>query len=94
MGWCLKGMGERLGFTGGHLDISGRSQQLAVAANDNVLGTKDIYTTNTYGSWFIEQFGMLANKTKGFDASGSSLWSTSPNSNGRGARASGVWGAQ
>ena len=93
MGWCLKGMGERLGFTGGHLDISGRSQQLAVAANDNVLGTKDIYTTNTYGSWFIEQFGMLANKTKGFDASGSSLWSTSPNSNGRGARASGVWGA-
>tara|TARA_B110000908_G_C10268367_1_gene467215 strand:+ start:912 stop:20987 length:20076 start_codon:yes stop_codon:yes gene_type:complete len=90
MGWCLKGIGQRLGFTGGHLDISGREQQNDVTKYLNPSSIKNI--DNTYKDWFIEEFGLLANKLNGYDASGSVLFGGS-NANSKGASASSVFGA-
>ena len=98
MGWCLNGIGKRLGFTGGKLNTYWENRQKGVVTGGYTSGDLKQDDIPEGQDWAVDEFGLLANKEKGYDASGgyfsnetSSDFTTSENS--RGALASSLFGA-
>ena len=109
MGWCLNGMGKRLGFTSGLLHERVRDLQVKESdgysndknyLNDDNKKIDQLNATQTVikeNSWFIERFGLLETDETGYDASSNVIDNTnnlsSLNAYGNGAFGSMVYGS-